>query len=447
MSPIVVIGTDFQAAPLATIALRRCMTSLFRLTRSALKRFNADGLCSGGTSAPPAFEDPRKTPNKTADPERLVTEYHEFQQGETSSKRRRVSRSSGSERRTETTTSETSENNELPIAELTLAKEEKRLEGAPEGELYVVTVLTREEIKPSTELESEIDLLHAVLTASTSSMSTKSSDHESVSWAREYAAIDTIRRLAIHHREKLDEVLDQVLTGIVCPSAVNLRSAMARNALLCIQDIVLCLGSDASRHFDEFIPLLLGRTVNEKQFIRDLAREGLDACLGQCAGEQLLRNLLQVAAVEKNAQVVSCAGVYASKCVDKMDKTVLKSFVTEGHESFFEDMSTLLNCKVVECKAATRKTLQHVRAACGEKEFTEAVKSKLSGTAQFEVLKASEERKPVVAKSGIPKLSMRERMMQMKRQQHEQLQRGDALNDVEIVVSAPAPRVTIESGR
>ena len=46
------------------------------------------------------------------------------------------------------------------------------------------------------------------------------------------------------------------------------------------------------------------------------------------------------------------------------------------------------------------------------------MKEKLQGSAQMEVLKASEERKkPAPVKSGLPRLSMRERMMQMKKQQ------------------------------
>lgn len=65
------------------------------------------------------------------------------------------------------------------------------------------------------------------------------------------------------------------------------------------------------------------------------------------------------------------------------------------------------------------------------------VKSKLSGSAQFDVLKASEiksaAKKPVATKQ----LSMRERMMQMRKQQMGK--QHQSAGDFDVVVAAPAP--------
>ncbi|GLD97395.1 hypothetical protein PINS_up006079 [Pythium insidiosum] len=71
--------------------------------------------------------------------------------------------------------------------------------------------------------------------------------------------------------------------------------------------------------------------------------------------------------------------------------------------------------------------------------FTELVKANLSGSAQMDVLSASVERKkktPLTARSGLPTLSMRERMLQMKQQQQAQAQDSSV---VVVVAASPAP--------
>lgn len=64
------------------------------------------------------------------------------------------------------------------------------------------------------------------------------------------------------------------------------------------------------------------------------------------------------------------------------------------------------------------------------------VKSKLSGSAQFDVIKASEAKQ--TAKPAASKLSMRERMVQMRKQQQQQ-QRQRPSDAFDVVVAAPAP--------
>ncbi|KUF92805.1 Aspartyl aminopeptidase [Phytophthora nicotianae] len=123
---------------------------------------------------------------------------------------------------------------------------------------------------------------------------------------------------------------------------------MARNALLCVQDLMLGLKTDTAAHLDAIVPVLLNRACSEKQFLRDLAREVLDTTLLAGANEEFLRPLLTTSTTEKNAQIVSV-----------------------------------------------------------NDEFLALVKEKLSGSAQLDVLKASEIRK--AAKPGHAKSSIRER--------------------------------------
>lgn len=58
-------------------------------------------------------------------------------------------------------------------------------------------------------------------------------------------------------------------------------------------------------------------------------------------------------------------GLYVNKCITRMDSTIYQTFVLEKHGSFIEEMTALLNCRVVECKVVTRKSLQHTRKVVG----------------------------------------------------------------------------------
>ncbi|GLD97396.1 hypothetical protein PINS_up006080 [Pythium insidiosum] len=85
-----------------------------------------------------------------------------------------------------------------PLPELSCAIDEKALDGAPEGDLYVVNVLSRDEIQPSQDVDAERQELERVLALS---------GGDDTLWATEYAAIDSLRRLAVHHQEQLDATL------------------------------------------------------------------------------------------------------------------------------------------------------------------------------------------------------------------------------------------------
>ena len=92
---------------------------------------------------------------------------------------------------------------------------------------------------------------------------------------------------------------------LVLPAASSLRSAMARNALLCVQELILGLKTETVAHFDVVVPVLLNRACSEKQFLKDLAREVLDTALQAGAEEEFLNSLLATSTTEKNAHIVS----------------------------------------------------------------------------------------------------------------------------------------------
>ncbi|KAL3659727.1 hypothetical protein V7S43_015401 [Phytophthora oleae] len=310
--------------------------------------------------------------------------------------------------------------------------DDTQLDGAPDGDLYLVSVKSREELQASDDPVGEEQKLRRLVLIK--QQETKAADDADVAWAHEFEALDSLRRLAKHHHNQASRLLEEdVLTTLVLPAASSLRSAVARNALLCVQDLVLGLKADTVAHFDAVVPALLNRACSEKQFLRDLAREVLDTTLLAGADEELLKPLLVTSTSEKNALIISVAGLYVTKCIIRMNRDQLRAFV-ETRSSFFDEMAAFLNCKVVECKAATRRTCQHTRRVLGSEQFVTMAKEKLSGSAQLDVLKASEIRK--AAKPGHAKSNLRERMLQMKKQQQQKkVQSGG--NDISVVVVAP----------
>ncbi|KAI9907532.1 hypothetical protein PsorP6_003290 [Peronosclerospora sorghi] len=321
----------------------------------------------------------------------------------------------------------TSEKQQIPVEEAQYLVKE-----APETELYLVTVKTWDELKESADVASEAKTVDDLLLQRHQETQAENMDGN---WSDEFAALDSIRRFAKHHQELAKRQLENgVLNQLVLPAVSSLRSALARTALLCMQELILALKSDMVAHFDVMVPVLLNRVCSEKQFLNDLAREVLDTVLQAGANEEFLSPLLTTSTTEKNAQIVNVAGLYATKCILRMDRAHLRAFVLEKRASFFEELALFLNCKVVECKAATRRSSQHTRQVIGNEKFVALAKAKLSGTALADVLKASESRK--TAKPEHAKSSMRERMQQLKKQQQQKkVQSGG--NDISVVIVAP----------
>jgi len=110
-----------------------------------------------------------------------------------------------------------------------ITEAERSMNGAPEGELFEVNVLTDEEILPSENPNFEI--VEAV-----------EGYNESSVWASKHIAIESMRRILLHHVNYIGvECTSQYLGAIVCcsiDSASSLRSSTSKNAILCLQLIL-----------------------------------------------------------------------------------------------------------------------------------------------------------------------------------------------------------------
>ncbi|CAI5727008.1 unnamed protein product [Peronospora destructor] len=310
-----------------------------------------------------------------------------------------------------------------------LGEQQELLDGAPQTELFLVTIKTRDELEKSTDVTTEAQVLDKVLLQLKQQQDT--ADDCDVAWGHEFAALDSLRRFIKYHQDQARRQLENnVLYKLVLPAALSLRSAMARNALLCVQELIFGLKTETLTHFNAIVPVLLNRACSEKQFLKDLAKDVLNTALQAGGDEEFLNTLLATSMTEKNAQIVSV-------CIIRMDRELLRTFVLEKRSSFFDEMAILLNCKVVECKTAVRRSCQHTRRVIGNEKFVALVKEKLSGTALSDILKASEMSKGT--KPGHAKPSIRERMLQLKKQQQQQKKVQSGGNDISVIVVAPPP--------
>ncbi|KAJ0390711.1 hypothetical protein P43SY_011288 [Pythium insidiosum] len=82
---------------------------------------------------------------------------------------------------------------------VSVTSDEKDLDGAPEGQLYAVNVLRREEIVPSADPDGDLESLKRAL-------SNDDDRQETTSWAAQFAAIDILRRIVIHHADQRDRL-------------------------------------------------------------------------------------------------------------------------------------------------------------------------------------------------------------------------------------------------
>jgi len=104
-------------------------------------------------------------------------------------------------------------------------------------------------------------------------------------------------------------------------SSKSLRSAVARNALLCLSEMFPTVGPSIAPCVEDVVPVLLGRVVNDKKFIRQAARDCLQNMTTHLAQRTTLECLLQFSQ-EKSGPLIAAAAEYTTLCMDTMGAAV-----------------------------------------------------------------------------------------------------------------------------
>eukprot|EP00639_Heterosigma_akashiwo_P015533 CAMPEP_0206387640 /NCGR_PEP_ID=MMETSP0294-20121207/16751_1 /ASSEMBLY_ACC=CAM_ASM_000327 /TAXON_ID=39354 /ORGANISM="Heterosigma akashiwo, Strain CCMP2393" /LENGTH=213 /DNA_ID=CAMNT_0053839101 /DNA_START=397 /DNA_END=1038 /DNA_ORIENTATION=- len=184
--------------------------------------------------------------------------------------------------------------------------------GAPEGNVYQVEVLERKDVPPP---EAPQDDLQLVLLAAGPSAAT-------LDWGDTYAAVDALRRLAIHSPQTLLNGGAAVLAAalqLTKEGAGSLRSSMARNSLLALEDLFDFVGGPVLGEPEvatTLVSLLLGLAGGDKKFLRGTAQSTVDALARAAPGADTVAAFV-AHAEDKNMEVQAQALLRADKALEE----------------------------------------------------------------------------------------------------------------------------------
>ncbi|RHY25341.1 hypothetical protein DYB32_008375 [Aphanomyces invadans] len=192
-----------------------------------------------------------------------------------------------------------------------------------------------------TELAKCVELLHA-------------SD-----WERNFEGLTDLRRIAVHAPDvvggQLTTLVDQVVKQIS-----NLRSSIAKNAMLAIETLCVSLTRKMDPEMDTVIPLLLKRAADTNAFLSEAAAQTLAAVVQTCSAGKVLAALFPHATSKH---------VLVRKHVAVVVGTIL---LAEGHAGRLEgfrdfDRCLSLLCALVsdsnnEVRDAAKPTLIYVKS-------------------------------------------------------------------------------------
>ena len=111
---------------------------------------------------------------------------------------------------------------------LEMTDAEKAMDGAPQGEIFDVTVAYDENIAPSNNPDEEIKLALACL------------GDIDAAWADKHSAVESMRRLMLHHSSDIVNTPGciAVIISAAVDAVASLRSSTSRNAILCLNQFI-----------------------------------------------------------------------------------------------------------------------------------------------------------------------------------------------------------------
>jgi len=236
----------------------------------------------------------------------------------------------------------------------------------------------------------------------------------SANWARQYGAIDSARRLTIHHTALVAPRLGEIMAHLHA-AAGSLRSAMSRNALCAIADVFEHL---AAAFPDETLPgtigVLLRRAAHKNRFICKAASSALEQVVMNAASETALLALTSYAN-DKAPVVVSSSAVYAQMCAASMGGRVTDVALVP----LITSLGIWLGSRMADGRNAARRMFMLLLAKHGADAVNGAIVaapvSSIEAAALRKELARGSRPRSVPARtgraSGGMRLSLRERML------------------------------------
>ena len=147
-------------------------------------------------------------------------------------------------------------------------------------------------------------------------------DIKSSEWSKRFDTLNEIRSLIVHHT---DIILPEIrpLCGPIKKEVDSLRSSLAKNGLMCLEDCFSNLGREMDSLLEKVVPSLIKR-AGEKNFLGEAASETLTAMLENCGVSRCLSALLNVSS-HKSITIRTCAARWLSNAVQTIGPKIQNS--------------------------------------------------------------------------------------------------------------------------
>ncbi|KAH9101607.1 hypothetical protein LEN26_011639 [Aphanomyces euteiches] len=155
-------------------------------------------------------------------------------------------------------------------------------------------------------------------------------------WEQNFEGLTDLRRIAVHAPDVLASQLPQI-GSVVAKHINNLRSSVAKNAMLTVETLCICLARRMDSEIDEIVPLLLKRASDTNAFLSDGAAQTFDAIAEHCTAGKLLSIIIPHASAK-------------ATMIRKQVATVLGKILTlEANASRLENIRDLDRVLTVLC--------------------------------------------------------------------------------------------------
>ncbi|OQR81281.1 hypothetical protein ACHHYP_16518 [Achlya hypogyna] len=178
----------------------------------------------------------------------------------------------------------------------------------------------------------------------------------SAEWEDQFEGLTDLRRLAVHVPEVVGAAGFSACVQDVCRHIGNLRSAVAKNAMLAIETLSLHVVKRMDAELDDVVPLLLKRAADTNAFLSEAGRQTLDAVVAGCAPSRVLAAVLPQA-TSKNCTVRKYVAVVLGKlAAGRLD-------VSRDADRLLATVCAFVNDSSNEVRDAAKPTLLALRQA------------------------------------------------------------------------------------
>ncbi|CAN1195881.1 TOG array regulator of axonemal microtubules protein 1 [Linum perenne] len=179
---------------------------------------------------------------------------------------------------------------------------------------------------------------------------------QSKDWVLVCESLNNARRLSIFHKEKMLDMLDNVIPLLV-KSLKNPRSAVCKTTIMTCADIFITYNDHIVDSLDPLVLQLLLKSSQDKRFVCEAAEKALMAMTTSVSPTLLLQKL-QPHLYSKNPRIRAKASIYFCRSVPRLGT---EGIIAYGIDKLVEVAARQLSDKLPESREAARTLLTELK--------------------------------------------------------------------------------------